>query len=382
MRTWKLLITLTLALGLAYALTGCDGDSGNRLTGGDQVGVDNYDELDFNLEYGGLTATDEPGAFDDPFLMAMVAEEENEVSDDPLLLDPEVLAMEAMANEPELPDDPPRPRFTFLRITWGMLDGPVDSLGRFDETVDLIDWSGLLRVDRGIVVVRRIFRFERPYDHLVYPRLDRQTVAWFSHTGYHFDGLLIEIIERPQDLVSVVDTEPNMLHFITGPFTQSFTVEELPILDEIFPVSPEPNAIRFTGFRLSDIARCPKGFLSGIWLSTDESRGLFKGRWVGLFGHLHGHLRGGWGLNDEGERILVGKYIGLHGHFRGLVRGTWEPIPDMPGHGRFHARWHGGNAEVMGVLGGRYFHLPTRPGGFFDGRWATYCDEEATNSIR
>jgi len=380
MRIWKLTIALTVVLGLAVVLTGCEGDGTEGLTGSDQVGVDNYDDLDFNQQFGGLTATDEEEAFGDPYLLAIGLQEENEASDDPLLVDPEVLAMEALAGEPEGSGEQPRPRFTFLRITWGMLDGPVDSNGQFDDNEDLLDWTGMLRVDRGIVVVRRVILFERPFDHLVYPRLDRKTVAWFSHTGNHYDGLLVEIIERPLDQVN--DLEPNMLHFVTGPYSESIPVAELPELDQFIPVDPEPNAIQFTGFRLTDIAICPKGFLSGIWRSGDDSRGKFRGRWVGLFGHLHGFIRGGWGVNDAGERIFVGKYIGKRGNFRGYLRGNWEPVPEMPGHGVFRGHWMSEDESTVGCLGGRYFHLLERPnGGFFMGRWATYCDNLAVETI-
>ena len=341
--------------------------------------------MDFNQEFGGLTPTDEEAAFGDPFLMQAEIDEENEASEDPLLEDPEVQALEAQAAQEEQPGDPPRPKFTFLRITWGMLDGPVDSLGQADESVDILDWSGLLAVDRGIVVVRRVIRFERPYDHLVLPRLDRQTVAWFSHTGCHFDGLLVEIIERPQDLVGPdgVELEPNVLHFTTGPYSNSFVVAELPDLDEVYPVDPDPNAIHFTGFRLSDISLCPKGFLSGIWHAPapEDSVGFFRGKWVGLFGHLHGFLRGAYGYTDEGERVFFGKYISRNGQFRGLLKGRWEPLPQFPGHGIFRGRWVNAAGNLVGVLGGQYLHLPERPGGFFGGRWAALCDPDAVDEI-
>ena len=33
------------------------------------------------------------------------------------------------------------------------------------------------------------------------------------------------------------------------------------------------------------------------------------------------------------------------------------------------------------VLGGGYAHAPNRPGGFFAGRWAVFCDDNAAGSI-
>lgn len=380
MRTGNFWIAMTLVWGLGLALAGCESDEKGTFTGSSQVGVDDFDKLDFNIDFGGLTATDEEEAFGDAFLLALAAAEADEESDDPLLRDPEVLQLEQMASESE-PLDRPLPRFTFLRITWGMLDGEVDSLGRFDESFDLLDWTGMLRVDRGIVVVRRLIRFERPYDHLVYPRIDRRTVAWFSHTGRHCDGLLVEIVERPEDLASGDELEPNRLHFVTGPCEQSFAVAELAGLDQVHPVEPASHAIHFTGFRLADIAHCPKGFLSGIWVGHENARGQFRGRWVGLLGRTHGFLRGAWGVNDEGERVFFGKYIDHRGRFQGFLTGTWEPVEDRPGHGYFRGQWANEERVRQGVLGGRTFSLPNRPSGFFAGRWANFCDPAATNAI-
>jgi hypothetical protein len=372
-----------LVVALMLALTGCESGDGG-LSGTDQVAVDDYENLDFSLEHGGLTASDEEAAFGDGYLLRAEVLDAGEEVDDPVAADPEVLRLEAQAGEDD-PADPgrPRPRFTFLRVTWGMLDGPVDSTGAEDESLDLVDWSGLLRVDRGIAIVRRVIRFERPYDHLVWPRLDRRTVAWISHTGLHFDGLLVEIIERPQDLASPEGDPlpPNRLHFETGPFSRTVAVADLPGLDEIVGVEPEGNAIHFTGFRLSDLDPCPKGFLSGIWHAADDSTGRFRGRWVGLHGALQGFLRGGWGYDDDGERVFVGKYISRHGRFRGFLEGSWSPDGEY-GHGAFEGVWVDGAGMVEGVLGGRYVAPPTRPGGFLSGRWAADCDDEAVDEIR
>ena len=134
MRTWKLLITLAGAMTLIFALNGCEGEPSEGVVGTEQIAVDDYDQLDFDLEFGGLSVTDEEEGFGDPYLLAMAIEEEDGVSDDPLLLDPEVLAMEDMAGRPENPSEL-RPRFTFVRLLWGMLDGPVDELGRPDESL-------------------------------------------------------------------------------------------------------------------------------------------------------------------------------------------------------------------------------------------------------
>ncbi len=381
-RNWKRW-TLLPALLLALALAGCgeDGDPAVGVTG--DAGGDDFAAMDLNDPTGGLTATDEPAGFGDDYFASPAVAAEFAEADDPLAEDAEVLMYEAMAEEPaqlDDPADPARPKFTFLKVTWGMLDGLTEDA---EEDWDAYDWSGLLRVDRGLVVVRRVILFEQPYDHLVRPRIDRRTVAWISHTGPHYDGLLVEIIEPPLDPAVAADAEPlpeNVLHFTTPQFSRDFPMSTVGDLDLTEAIDGIGNAIRFEGFRLSDIDVCPKGFLSGLWLTTGERRGEFKGKWVGLYGLVKGHLRGRWGVNDEGEQVFFGKYIARDGRFLGLLRGRWEPGVE-PGHGVFHGHWLDADGAVTGVLRGGWFQVPDRPGGFFSGRWATLCDAEAAGSI-
>jgi hypothetical protein len=380
LRTPALIAILLLGLGLAAA--GCS-DSESVVTGTGQPGSDDYEKMDMSEPHGGLTATDELEAFgDDELLLAAAADEGMEV-DDPMAADPTVqrwrrLGEDATATAAE------RPRFTFLRVTWGRLDASA----RRDAVTDLVDWTGILRVDRGAVVVRRLICFERPFDHLVYPRLDRRTVAWISHTGPHFDGLLLEIIEPPA--AEDTSAEPNELHFETGPYTGSFVVSELPDLDETFAVEPEGNAIQFNGFTLADVNACPKGFLSGLWrpvpVETAEADttgvlGHFRGRWIGLHGALQGYLRGAYGLDEDGDRVFVGKYIDRFGRFCGFLEGSWEPGQAERAWADFRGTWVGAAGRVQGVLGGRAYHLPVHSGGFFEGRWATICDLAAEEMI-
>jgi hypothetical protein len=314
--------------------------------------------------------------------MAALADEGMEV-EDPVEDDPEVQRLRRLAEEGEGPD---RPRFTFLRVKWGVLDAPAAE----EDGPDIVDWTGALRVDRGVVVVRRVIRFERPHDHLVFPRLGPRTVAWVSHTGRHFDGLLIEIIEPPASELAVDDAEPNRLHFETGPFSGSFAVAELPDLEETIDVAPAGNAIHFNGFTLADLNPCPKGFLSGLWrpLTGEEAAadtsgvtGRFRGRWIGLHGHLQGYLRGAYGIDDGGNRVFFGKYIDRFGRFCGFLRGTWEPADEARSWSHFTGAWVGAGGQNEGLLGGRAFNLPVHPGGFFEGRWVTTCDPEAAAMI-
>jgi hypothetical protein len=387
MTTLKQPLSVLAAVLLLAALAGCS-DSDTTPVGTSDTATDDYATIDFDLPYGGLTKSDEDPAFGDPYLIQDDALEGDEVYDDDLLNDPEVQALVAMGDEPGDPEDPTRPRFTFLRLAWGMLDGAVDERSGLATDGELLDWSGLLRVDRGIVVIKRVIRFERPFDSIVRPRIDRQTVAWFSHTGGHFDGLLIQIIEPPRQVDETRDDgdppPPNQLHIVTGPFEQSFPVASLATIDEVYEVDDLGNAIHLVGFTLGDLDPCPKGFLSGIWMTdteADDGSGTFRGRWVGVHGFGKGHMMGRFGYNEDGERVFFGKYINRSGQFMGLLGGTWAPVEDRPGHGRFIGHWTSDGETRDGALGGRYLHLPERPGGFYQGRWATDCDPDAVDDI-
>ncbi|MHB8080092.1 MAG: hypothetical protein ACYDIE_12660 [Candidatus Krumholzibacteriia bacterium] len=365
LRTPMLLVGL--ALMAALGLAGCGTDQPTTTT---TAGApDDYSVLDLDAEFGGLTATDEPAAFGDVLLEQAVTAEAGEVADDPLAVDPQVAEFEALAVAPDDSTAPPRPRVTFLRLVWGVLDSPVDSLGTADDGPDLVDWSGRIQVDRGLVIVRRVIGFERPRDFLL-PRVERNSVSWVSHTGPASDGLLIEILEPPvlPDSTGALPP-PNRLRLRTAPYAAEYLVDELAGLDATCPVLPEGNAIHLTGFR-PDI--CPRGFLAGFWHAGSDSAGAFRGRWLGLQGVSDGFLRGGYGYDSEGRRVMVGKWISTSGLFRGLLRGTWEPLPE-PGHGRFHGEWVNRAGTVEGEFGGDFLAAPERPGGFFAGRWAVLC---------
>ena len=382
----QVLTAVALAMAMAIALAGCADSSDPAVTS--EVGIDDYDQIDMNAEYGGLTATDEDDAFGDPSLMMAGLDDDADEVNDPLLEDPaiaeQVAALRAAGQQPGDPSDPDRPRFTFLRVKWGMLRGSADSSGNDNDDVGaLLDWTGQIRVDRGIVIIRRVIRFERPFDHIVRPRLDPQTVAFISHTGPHFDGLVLEIIEPPpgeQD----DPVEPNYLRFETGPLTQTFLVAELPELDEVFEVAPVGNGVHFNGFSLAELNACPVGFLSGRWapLTPEEAaidmngvRGRFRGRWLARHGHLRGYMRGAYGINAEGTRVFFGKYIDRLGRFRGFLRGTWEPSAEENSWASFHGEWATASGQIDGFLRGRAYHLPVTPGGFYEGRWATDCGD-------
>jgi len=370
-------IALLALLGLG--LTGCGETSNPSAT--DSVAVDDYDAMDLDKAYGGLTFTDESPDFADDYYAQAAIEDLDTETDDPLQDDLEVLAFEAdLLDQDPVDPDRPRPQITILRLTWGQLDGLIEDI---DEIVEPVDWSGMVRVDRGLVVARRTILFEKPRDHVVRPRIDRHTVAFVSHTGPHYDGLIIEIIEPPVSPLQVADLAPNMLRILTPQIELELEMDALAGMDQTHLVDDLGNAIRLEGFHLSDLDLCPKGFLHGIWVAQEIvneegtliADGFFKGRWVDVWGRLRGAVRGRYGIDSEGDQVFFGKYINRSGHFQGMLQGTWEPAAEGE-RGTFNGRWINRARTVEGVLGGQYIQADNRPGGYFGGRYAGLCDND------
>lgn len=359
MLTQRPSLLIALVAGLLIVVAGCSDDRPADPAG--STGGDDFTAIDFNAAFGGLTMTDETPGFGDPDLLDAEgdAEAAGEAYDDPWADDPDVRALIDR-------DDPGRPQMTFVQILWGRLGEEADVLMDNGE----VDWSGELTVDRGIVLVRRVIGFFGPENYIVRPRPDRQTVVWESHVARGHQGLLIQIIE-PAHRDGDPEPEPNMLHFTTGPFTESFAVCDLAEFEMVYPVEGTDQAISFRGFTLDNAHPCPQGNLMGRWLGPQEegdTHGVFMGRWVALQGPVMGYLRGAWGVNDAGEKVFFGKYIRRDGCVLGLLAGRWEPS-DRPGFGLFRGRWHGRNDEVLGTLNGHY-----RMAGTFQGRWSAICD--------
>ena len=390
-------LTLLAAIGmLALVAGGCSQDGGPAATGG--TATDDYAKIDLNREFGGLTATDEEAAFADHELMQALAGADLEGSDDPLAMHPDVIRLDRMGHDHMGHDqmavpDSLRPRLTFLRLNWGHLTGPVDSLDA-EAGCDRTDWSGTLRLDRGLLVVRRVIAFERPADHLVFPRLNGRTVALISHTGCGHDGLVLQILERPAAFDDSAGTAgPNRLHIELGPTSASFDVAELATIDEVFDVEAGGNSFQLTGLRPGRPDACPSGFLSGRYRPVPSDRpdtlsggertrlGGYAGLWRELDGRVGGFLRGAYGLNDAGERVFVGKFIGPRGHFRGLIRGSWEPGAREGDLAHFSGRWFNAAGTVEGVLAGDGHPVEGVPGGWFGGRWSTLCDEQTAGMV-
>ncbi len=394
-RLTMLLIAMFLLIGL---LTGCSEDSETPTSAG--AGADDYSQIDFSLPYGGLTASDEDVAFGDEALLAMSLAEEGDEVADPTADDPVVRDLMDRGHNRFDPTDSTRPHFTFVHLRWGMLRDMMDSVA-IEPPCDVTDWTGALSVDRGVLLVRRAIRFEHPSDHIIFPRLNQQTVGLVSHTACGFDGVVLQILERPQEYADSDSTDlaPNMLHINLGEFSADIAVRDLAGMERVAEVDDLGNKFAVTGFTLSDISVCPKGFLSGHYRSLPENRtdqpdsvdsddrpgeryGVYAGMWRGLGGRIDGHLRGAYGVDADGERIFVGKVIGPRGRFRGLIRGTWEPGSADDQLAGFHGQWVSANGNIEGLLGGEAFAVAGTPGGFFTGRWTTLCDDEAEEAVR
>ena len=186
-----ILAAALLALGL---LAGCSDDAADPAVSA--AGGDDYAALDFSDPYGGLTASDEQEAFADEALLAMSLAGEGEEIADPVADDPAVREMLRRGEMAPDPADTTRPRFTFVHLRWGMLRDMMDTLA-VEPPCEVTDWTGSFHVDRGVLLVRRVIRFERPLDHIIFPRLDPMTVGVVSHTACGFDGVVLLDLRLP-----------------------------------------------------------------------------------------------------------------------------------------------------------------------------------------
>lgn len=379
MNKFRHLSTWALVLVLAVAFAGCSDDATAPVD--NPTGSDDFSAIDLNAPDGGLTPTDEDVAFGDAFLMQEDAREAEELYTDALMADPEVATIVAECDSTR--DGRPHRRSYFLRMVWGNLDGEVDE--RTGEVVDAAraDWSGAFQIDRGVVIVRRVIRFERGVDSVTRPRPDRQTVEWTSYTGGHFDGLLLQIIEPVRNDERLAPEAPNNVRMKAGSFTATFTTADIPGLDRTADVG-DMGSIHFTGFEHNGRLACPRGFMAGIWRMAPEDAafegGSFRGRWVNILGTTRGYMMGRYGMNDAGERVFRGKYITRNGKFGGFLRGSWAP-GDEPGRGEFRGEWVNRADTREGVLHGRYKQAGDRPGGFYQGRWTADCDRDAVDAL-
>ncbi len=376
----KRLVTLGAAAALVLLAIGCSQDSPTNPESPSGVNLDDAT--------GGLTTASEQPAFGDSELMTVETEEE--VYDDPILLtSPEVAGMV---------DDTLYGWF-HLRAAWGSLE--------LDTSVTTVtDWSGTLTVSRGGIVVRRLIMWDRAQDQVL-PRTDRTEVAWNSQTSIHFDGLAFDIfVPRPPletdttividsmlvDSMTVVDTtylvdtlpaEPVTVEFKTGPYSATWSLEELVSLDTAIAID-DVNSIQFVGTRIYRNA-CARGFVRGQWGYNSEGEGVFRGVWVSASGLVAGHLRGHFGVNSDGQRVLFAKWINRAGTFEGYLRGVYDPHPNANANpraferagGKFRAEILDANKQPIGAVHGRYAGGGFLDRGFFAGRWKIACPERS-----
>lgn len=353
-------------LTLLVLLAACAEDGDPTAVGDDAVeGTESLETVDLDADYGDLAWTDESAGFGDDELLAAAAFDEQaaltEDEEDSLIAGDEELATTPM-------------RRTVVRLLWGQLDGSFATSGPRDEA-SMLDWSGSARVTAGAVALKRTILFERPWDHRL-PRVERDSLAWKSATGPHYDGVLLVVMSPLVDGVAqgelVIDTEP---------FTTRLRIDELDGFDAVTAVDAAGNAISIRA-AVVEPRGCAAGFLNGFWKDVEDrpetdaiEGGVFRGRVVLEDGITIGFLKGVYGWNAAGERVMVGKLVGPAGRLRGLIAGTWTPDEETAGLGSFEGHWVGRDGARRGVIGGRYLrNAEGEPGdGFFEGRFQEIC---------
>ena len=366
-------IVYSLCILLVVALAGCS----DNPTENSQL----PNELNLDSEFGGYTASDESFAFDDAVLMTESANDAD--YGDPLMGNP---IMDSLMNHP-------RAGHFQIRIIWGQL--------RLDTSHTAVtDWTGSLSITNGGEVIRRLIHWDLNQDFIL-PRTDRKLIEWISKTSIHNDGIVVDFLLPPvppifdSTITQVVDSlgdtldvivvdttfpepEPIEVTFATGPYTRTFSLEELNKLDTIVTLD-DSNAVAFHALRI-DRRECPAGFFNGFWGYNDEGHGVFRGMWISEEGFITGFVKGHFGKNENGENVLFGKYINRNGRFQGFLKGTYESNPDDMSDstrvtGMFSARIYNNQRMEIGALEGKYRAAENWAGGFMEGRWKFHCQE-------
>jgi hypothetical protein len=289
-------------------------------------------------------------------------------SESPVFGDVEVSKVDAEESAVSVADpDSARSDSTFvLRVLWGQLRGDPSITTR-------TDWTGSVSVSGGRLAVLRRIGFE-PGDHLVFPRPDRQTVGFVSHTGPYADGLVLLVHPAPGG--------SGTFSFDTAAYTHTWSLDSLRTGNVVVQVDSTGNAVSITSAPSSPLG-CPAGFLRGHWVQRTGPtvpqgvQGYFRGLWISNDGRHVGHLRGHFGVDASGASVWFGKIIGRDGRLIGLAHGTWAANGDAthPA-GRFEGQWFAAHNLLGGTLGGHY--VLGRQGvrgeaGFFDGSWKSTC---------
>jgi hypothetical protein len=331
--------------------------------------------IDLDSPTGGFTSTDEEPAFGEVELY------------EPMLNEVAVNDTTADCDEVQSLSRYRHAQHFRIRALWGNL------ALTYGDTVNAeycpLDWSGKMYVDGGVIIIERLIAFECD-DSIT--RENLSTISWVSHTGPHIDGIQVSLVVPwgPADSTETY-IEPKFT-FETGPYSRTFTMEELMALSIIEPVDDCGNGITINSQILT--AFCPYGFLAGGWKSvepdtifpqdtTDTEKiilGKYRGIWISERGTPGGYLKGIFGTNSDGERVFFGKYIDMTGRFKGILRGYYGPAPDVAvdsehPYGFFQGTWINEDGLISGRLQGHW--ISDEPGfGFFHGIWGAICEEE------
>ena len=300
---------------------------------------------------------EEVNALDDPYGGYSTADELPGFGDEELLEDygDDMPTDDPVANDPAFASKLDSVNAYFVRITWGYHE--------FDSTAtQVIDWSGSASVNKGILGVTRLIRFERN-DHLVLPRSDVKVLEWVSQTKVHFDGITLVILDT-----DTTDT-PGELTINMPLFNQTFTFAELDSMAMLEVVDSDSHQVAIVSHSKMVIP-LGGGFFDGRWVRKDERGGFFKGRWIDRLGMHAGYLRGIWGTNSYGVNVFHGKYISLNGKFGGLLTGRWGYDEGSTSEGWLAGRWVNRSLTKIGTLKGHWVMKPDDPNhGFFQGQW-------------
>ncbi len=368
----KLPTPLVMIIALLVWASGCSDNPAEPGASGD---------LNLEDEFGGYTAATENPGFGDPALLDEAASDT--AYNDEILASPEADAVIGC----------PRTGYYHLRAVWGHL--------RYDSAItEITDWTGSLSVSHGVIVIRRVIRFEPGQDYVIGPRTDPRLVEWVSRTTVHNDGIAVDLFVPPiLDTVKLVeiDSVGNATHVIlidtsysatvsfeTGPYSRTFKLEDLKFLDTVVCLD-NANAVAFHALELHRYP-CPRGFLAGSWGFNENGEGVFRGVWWSkrpkFFGwHISGYLKGHFGKNDFGANVFFGKWISRTGEFEGFLKGTYGHLPGVEltdtvrksAHGWFTGKIFNANRNDVGVLKGRFGSAPWYKSGFFQGRWKLRC---------
>jgi len=374
----KLAYMLVAALLLSWMI-GCSSSS-----------VDTSGSTDLSEQFGGYTADDEQVAFGDNALLDDAAAEED-YND----------AMAAVPAVDSLIEDPDA-GYYHLRIIWGNMLCDSTPVSYITPT----DWSGSLTISRGATILRRVIRFEYGQDYIV-PRTEPAAIAWVSQTSIHNDGIGVDLYVRtPQAQIDttyivdslldttivVIDTttpdmEPVTVTFAAGPYTNTFTMDQIAALDTVIAIDAN-NSVAFCGFRFDHVP-CGRGFMAGHWGYDDGGNGIFRGMWLNTVGYTVGYYDGTWAVDTLGVKSFVGKWIHADGSFGGFLRGQWDYHPGYHANQNALRRaggWYWGeiydaNGDPIGLMKGNYRSHPQFRNGSMNGRWKLRCVGGAEGSI-